>query len=305
MTGGVVMIEPLRPHVGLPAATDFGRIGAVAAASQRDLQRCASNFPDLFPANPFDGALFGAVALANAFCAAGLDADALRIANRASLWAFGLDWLIDYRATSQLEVQKIVEACLSVADGAAPAADDSLTSFLAEIRDELAEAPAYGAFGSVWREELWLMLRAMAREWEWKAARDKEGDVPTLSDYLDNSDNHGSSFVDLSHWIFTGALGSADKLDRVRAASRTAQRTLRLLNDLGTYQRDLAWKDLNALMLGTTHAEVVELVGVLLKQCEAELESLSADRPQVARFLERQVGFCIGFYELADYWGEL
>ncbi|HYU85234.1 MAG TPA: terpene synthase family protein [Kribbellaceae bacterium] len=290
---------------GLPAAAAFGRICAVAAAGQRDLSECAASRPELFPANPFDGALFGAVTLANAFCAPGLDADQLRIANRTTLWAFGVDWLIDYRAVSRLEVQEVVDGCLAVADGVTPTPDHPITLFLADIRDELAGVPGYAMLHPVWREELRLMLEAMAREWEWKAARDKESVLPSLDDYLNNADNHGSTFVNMSHWVFSESLESADGLERVLTASRAAQRVLRLLNDLATYPRDVAWGDLNALMLGVDQAEVLRRLGVLLEHCHAELDLLGSVRPRLAEFIERQVGFCMGFYEMADYWGTL
>jgi len=299
------VIGPWNPRVGLSAAAEVGRIGAVAAAGQRDLHECTVSRRDLFPAHPFDEALLGAVTLANAFCAPGSEAARLRIANRTTLWAFAVDWLIDYQAAAEPEVREIVDGCLNVADGAAPSPDHPLTRFLAEIRDELAGASAFDVFYPVWREELCLMLHAMAREWGWKAVRGKEGVLPTFDDYMDNSDNHGSCFVNMSHWVYTGALGSTDGLDQLRTTSRAAQRVLRLLNDLRTYQRDLAWGDLNVLMLGVTRAEVVERLGVLLEHCQEELDVLGHVHPQPADFIERQVGFCIGFYEIADYWGDL
>src|SRR5262245_41736269 len=130
------MVQPGALNAGLAAAAAQGRIGAVAAAGQRDMHRCATRFDDLFPSNPFDFALFGAVALANAFCAPTLSADQLRIANRTTLWAFAVDWLIDYHATSPVEVDDIVGRCTDTALGAQPAANDSLTRLMAEIRDE-------------------------------------------------------------------------------------------------------------------------------------------------------------------------
>src|SRR5690349_24425396 len=83
-----------------PAARASGITCAVAAQGQRDLQRLADADPDLFPRVPFDCSVFSTLAMANAFSAPWLGADALRTANRASLWAFRVDWYADHVATS-------------------------------------------------------------------------------------------------------------------------------------------------------------------------------------------------------------
>jgi len=295
----------------LATATEQGRICALAAGGQRDLQRCVAAHRELFSGRPFDAALFSNVALATAFGAPWCTTEQLRIANRTALWVFAADWLIDYRATARGEIDVLVERCLAVADGARPSEDDQLGRFLAEIRDELAAAPAFTARRPAWREELRRMLMAMAQEWTWKAVRadttaaDPTVGSPTFAEYLDNADNFGSSWVNVSHWLFLGDQDSLDHLAELTVASRAVQRVLRLVNDLATHRRDLDWGDLSALVLGVDRDEVTRRIAMLVKHCRELLRPLEDVCPQEARYLARQIGFSTGFYRLTDFWGSL
>lgn len=289
----------------LRAATLCGTTAAVASICHRDLRECAVAYPELFPDNPFDVTLFNAITLANAFGSPWLTPDRLRIANRTTLWIFAVDWLIDYVADSRDKVDTLVRRSLEVADGASP--DSPLTHFLADIRDELATAPAYPGLRLLWRDELQRVLVASVREWEWKSVRatGEATDVPTLDQYLGNADNFGSTFVNLSHWISVGDPAALDHLDELRMVSGEIQRVLRLLNDLATYERDIAWGDLNVQMLGLSREDVLAQIAVLVDDCRKLLEPLRDSCSREADYLERQIGYSMGFYGITDYWGQL
>jgi hypothetical protein len=301
--------RPSRRHDEIQAAALCGETTAVALTCQRDLLSCVAAYPDLFPEKPFDAALYNAIALANAFGSPGLPGDRLRIANRATLWVFAVDWLIDCVMDSRDAVDGVISDSLRVADGVVT--DSSLTRFLADIQAELASGamfPAtYRAMRSVWRDRLLRLLEASKREWEWKSAH-SAGDasaLPTINDYLDNADNFGSTFVNVSHWIFTGDTVTLDHLDELLVASDEVQRVLRLLNDLATYERDLKWGDLNVLMLGSNRGQVNELVDALIDNAREGLRPLMKRCPREAVYLERQIGYSLGFYGAGDYWGRL
>ncbi len=287
-------------------AAECGRVSAVAGKAQREMREWAAAYPSLFSAKPFDPALFGTLALASAFSGPWLDAERLRMANRMCLWCFGLDWLIDYVATSADEVRDIVARCLAVAEGGAPAEGDDLTCFLAEVRDELAQCPAFAVLRPIWLDDMRRMLDAMALETTWKAAH-SSGDrpLPGFAEYLGNADNLGFSFVFDAHWIYTADAPPEGDLDAVREASHAVQRVVRLLNDIGTYHRDLAWGDLNALMLGLPREEVDRRLAALVATARELIHPLRTDRPLIAAYLERQMDFCAGFYRVTDYWGRL
>jgi hypothetical protein len=287
-----------------PAARECGAISAVAGRSQREMREWAAGYPGLYGAETFDPALYSTLAAAAAFSGPRLTAEDLRMANRFCLWCFALDWLIDYVATSQREVADIVRRCVAVAAGAAPVAGDDLTRALAGLRDELAVAPAFPGLGALWRDELRLMLEAMAREWTWKSDRDAGAmDGPTFDEYLANAHNLGFSFVFTSHWIATGGAGAHEP---VRAASWEVQRVIRVLNDLGTYERDLTWGDLNGLMLDIGRDGVERRLAELTALARERLAGLRAGRPELAGhadYMERQMDFCAGFYGITDFWG--
>ncbi|GGK87819.1 hypothetical protein Ppa06_52850 [Planomonospora parontospora subsp. parontospora] len=283
------------------AAMESGTVCAVAGRSQREMSEWAQAYPGLFSAKPFDAALYSTLSLAMAFSGPWLTAGQLRMANKASLWAFGLDWLVDYVAASSQEVEEIARRCLEVAGGAPPADGDDLARMLADIRDELASSPAFPELGPVWRDELERMLDGMLAEWRWKA--DKT--VPTFEEYLGNADNLGFSFVFAAHWIHVSDRDAVADVDRVREASRAVQRVIRLLNDLGTYERDVAWGDLNALLLDVTRATVERRVTELAARSRELIEPLREAQPGLAGYLERQMDFCAGFYRVGDYWGTL
>ncbi|GAA3446041.1 terpene synthase family protein [Planomonospora venezuelensis] len=284
-----------------PAATESGAVCAGAGRAQRDMSEWAREYPGLFSAKPFDAALYSTLSLAMAFSGPWLTAERLRMANKTTLWAFGLDWLVDYVATSETEVEDIARRCLDVAAGAPAADGDDLTRMLAGIRDELASSPAFAVLGPVWRDELERMLDGMLTEWRWKS----EKAVPAFEEYLGNADNLGFSFVFAAHWIHTADGGEVADVERLREAGRAVQRVIRLLNDLGTYERDLAWGDLNALALGTDRAGVERQVAELAARSRELLAPLYGGHPELARYMERQMDFCAGFYRVGDYWGTL
>lgn len=269
-------------------ARSCGTAAAVGGQSQRRMRAWAQKYPGLYDRPEFDPALFGTLAQAAAFSGPWYDADQLTAANKTCLWAFGLDWLVDYQAQSEEEVDALLARVAAVADGAEP--EDELTAFLAELRDDLPPDPALRA---VWREELQDMLGGMALEWRWKS----RGPRPTLEEYLDNADNLGFAFVFFAHWIANGASG---ELAEVRKASRAVQQVIRLLNDLGTYERDLQWGDLNALLLGVDRPAVEQKVAELSAEAVRLLEPLP---PEHGGYMRRQMEFCSGFYGVTDYWG--
>lgn len=303
-----VSVPGLRSGAGQIAdAVEQGRICALAAKGQRDLQRRAAEHPDLFAGRPFDPALFSNVALAIAFGAPWCSAEQLRVTNRAVLWGFAVDWQVDYLATSRAEIDRLVAGCLAVVDGAPPADDQPVARFLAELRDELATAPAYAELGVYWRDEVAKTLTAMALEWDWKAARGSGATAagPSFADYLANAANLACTVVNVAHWICNGGPEAHQHLPALIAASDEVQRVLRLVNDLGTYQRDLEWGDLNAVMLVGDPGEVEQRITGLVEGCRELLAPLEVSCPQEAAYLARQIGFSSGFYRTTDFWGSL
>ncbi|GIH29324.1 hypothetical protein Aph01nite_76340 [Acrocarpospora phusangensis] len=289
-------------HLVLPGgartAAEAGRTCALAAACERFLRERAAAYPELFPERPFGSRLYSMLALANAFGSPdALGPEDLRALLRASIWVFALDFQVDYVAKSAEDVARVTADCQAVAAGGDPATP--LTRLLAEIRDEI---PAIRRDG--WRDLLSRTLEAMATEWAWRPSR-REGAPPTVAEYLANSASATSSFVNLTHWLATGHPRVLAHLEEAMAASDAVQRVLRLVNDLAGEDRDHDWDDVNVLTLGIDRAEVIRLIGLLLAESGQVIEPLRTRCPEAADYLERQIGFSVGFYGTSDYWGDL
>jgi hypothetical protein len=286
-----------------PPARAAGRLAAVAGDCQRDLQRCALTYRDLFPSGSFDPGLFSTVALANVYSAPWLTADGLRLTNRASLWAFGVDRLIDAVADSAAAVEGVVDRCVRVAAGAPARAGDELTGFLAAITAEVRASPGYAWCGEHWQAALRGMLEAMAREWHWARHWPRETLRPSLAEYVDNADNFGFGFVFATFLVTTAVhpLPPA-RVDALLDAARAAQRVMRLANDLATVDRDLASGDLNVLMFGEPVDAVHERIARLTDHGREMIAALRAEHPHACAYVERELDYNLGFYSLGDYW---
>ncbi|WP_067818932.1 terpene synthase family protein [Actinomadura kijaniata] len=275
-------------------ATDH-QITATALACARDLQDRMRRYPTLFPDPPLGPDTATRVAQAIAWGAPWCTPAQLRAPARTALWIFAVDWLIDHQATGAEQVRALVDGCLRVADGHPP--QGALETMLAELRADLADRDAM----PVWREELRRMLTAMEREWAWVA-----GHAPTWRQYLDNADNFGSTWVNVTHWIVTGDDATREHLDVLRRASRLVQQALRLYNDLATIGRDRSWGDLNALMLGLDETAARRHIDDLITRRDRCLEPLRTACPRQITYLRRQIEYSAAFYgDGRDYWGTL
>ncbi|MCW3844556.1 terpene synthase family protein [Micromonospora yasonensis] len=288
---------------GVADVAEQGRICALAVRGLRDLQDVVARHAALFAAPTFDPALLSSVATAIAFTAPWYPAERLRTTTRTLLWVFAADWLIDTRAESAAEVRNTVAACLAVADGAPAPADSPLAALLAELRADLGAAPAYGDLAPVWREELAAMFAAVAREWDWKHLPAGSAELPDLDGYLANADNLACSFVNVTHWIAVGDPDCRAHLAELRSVGRDVQQVLRLVNDLATHRRDVAWGDLNALALVADPALVNARLAQLTRRCEERIAGLADRVPRQAAYLHRQIAYTSGFYQVSDFWG--
>lgn len=296
------MSAPAPTSVGtdeLRAAFEHGQICALAAQGQRVLQRSLAARPALFGAGPFDAALASSIALAMAFSAPWCTAAQLRPSNHAVLWGFALDWQVDHETAAAADLDLLIQRQRAVAGGGPPDPADPLGGFLAELRAELAAGPGFAAVREAWRDALERTLSAMRREWQWRA----DGHRPGLADYLANADNLACTVVNVAHWAGVGGAAAYAHLDRLVAASDAVQRALRLVNDLATYERDLRWGDLNALLLVPDRSVVERELADQVRRATGLIDDLRPDVPREATYLARQLGYTSGFYRSTDFWG--
>ncbi|MEV4299604.1 terpene synthase family protein [Microbispora rosea] len=283
---------------------DQGRAVGLALACQRDLADDAARYPGLFPADQFGPSLFAGLCLANAFGAPWSTADQLRFLTRVSLWVFAADRQVDGVPRSREDLDDLLSNCLRTAAGVDGIPAAPLTRFLADIARDLNAVPEFPGMRATWVESLQRFLAAMKREWEWRASASDGSPLPGVSEYLGNADSTAASFVNVSYWLHSRDTRALEHIDELTTVGALVQQVLRLLNDLASYERDLASGDLNVLTLGIGRAEVTELIGELVARCRERIEPLKGRCPQAAAYLERQIGFSAGFYRLTDYWSE-
>jgi hypothetical protein len=58
-------------------------------------------------------------------------------------------------------------------------------------------------------------------------------------------------------------------------------------------------------MLGADPAEVAEWIAARVDRCRASHRRLAAFDPTAASYLDRQIGYSMGFYRMTDYWSHL
>lgn len=280
------------PDDELDEGFEAGQACAVAAECGRDLRRCAQMYGGLLPAAAFEPDLYTTLALTAAFSSPWSGAHGLKVAGRAALWVLAVDRLVGHTCTAREQVDTLVRDCLAVAGGAAPRAP--VTRFLADLRDELDTVAGFDRWRGIWHDQLARTLTAMARSWRWRDT----GELPAFGRYVDNADSRGSSFVDLSHWIYAGEEWARDHLEELLPASAHVQRYLHLLGDLASYRRDVSWGDLNVLMLGVGRAEVTATMAELAHAAGGLIGGLRARSPRTAAYLRRRMAFEAGFLGL-------
>ncbi|TDD13617.1 terpene synthase family protein [Nonomuraea diastatica] len=291
----------MSPSPSLPDELSSGGLSARAAECARDLRRTAACHPELFDTGDFADTP-GQVANMMVYGTPRHGPNVLRSPSQLALWIFPLDAAIDRDATQRSQVRAIVEACKDVIAGDDP--HTPLARLLADIRDDLAHAPAFGHLGPVWRTESAAMLDAMAREWEWKTAARQAAAAPTLEEYLGNAANFGSTCVGVCRLISTDEPeATREHLPAIIDAANATQRVMRLVNDLRTFERDCQWTDLNARMLGLDEHALLELITEERQACDLVLDRLAQSCPGVAGDLRHQMMTTWGFYlNGSDFW---
>jgi hypothetical protein len=280
--------SPLSLSAAGPAAEAAARICTVAGKLQRRMRLWAAEFPAPYDPHSFDPGLYSMLALAAAFGEPHRTVDELQPAGRVRLWTLGLARCVA-QAASEPEVQRITEGCEAVARGAAPEPDDDLMRFLAAIRDELTELPAYPVLHDVWLDELRRTLYALARIWT--AAH--TGQRPTFEEYLGDADGLGLALAFTAHRIATGDIGSGEDL---ADAARAVQRAVRLAGDLGAAGRGLDPGEPNALTLGLPRPALELRLAELTGRARRRLAEIRDRHREQADHMERHMDFYAGFF---------
>ncbi len=279
---------------GLRAGMEIGRTTAMAARAQRLLAAELRALPG--DAIVFDEAMLSLLAQVGAHAAGWLPLDRLHVVNRASLWIFAVDWLVDRQSDSVARVDEVIARNISVLEG--QPARDAVAGLLAATRTAVATG---GALLPAFDDEARRVLVAMRREWDWR-----EGPTPSPDTYMSNMDSIGLRFAFVTLLAVDGATGAdwQPGPGTLSAAADATARVLRMVNDLAGFERERAFGDVNLLALGPTAAQVRETIRAETARTVRLLARQPRPRRRFAGYLERVLGFNIGLYSTTDYWGE-
>lgn len=182
--------------------------------------------------------------------------DAVVSAARQSLWVFTLDDQFDEECAPEHELMRRAEEYRAIAQArlAHPPSHD-LAEALREVRQDLTTYPLFGPLGTEWAAALCGTIDGMLREYAWRAEQRQAGGQAVLPSYAEYVATGRYSIGGPPHmWaaIVTADDPSAPRhLEHLRAMEELASTSIRLANDLQSYDKELAEGNVNGpIILG-------------------------------------------------------
>ncbi|WP_225413169.1 terpene synthase family protein [Stigmatella hybrida] len=258
-----------------------------------------------------------------------LSARELLPTGRLFLWLFAVDDLCDERphaeeAASPLTLCARFEQAMSVLEtpGAPCASEDPLHQAMRDIREGLTSLPLFSALRTSLLNALRDFLRGMQLEVAWSHLyrQSPPGPAPSLQEYLEKA----ACFTTGTLPIYLGVLMATrdeailPRLPHFMGLGHEAAVSIRLANDLRTYEKELAEGKLNALILlqrermeqhGQVSADALDrgraevkahLLGALERCSQLGGEEATAGC-QATQTIVNAVAFACGFYAHHDF----
>ncbi|MDC0712039.1 terpene synthase family protein [Stigmatella sp. ncwal1] len=177
------------------------------------------------------------------------------------MWLFAVDDLCDEappgeQAASDAPLWTRIEQAVSVfrePDTVSPGGEEPLRQSLRDIRDGLAHFPLFASLRAPLESSLRDFLRGTRHETAWSARyrQSPHGPLPSLEDYLEK----GACYTSGTLPIYLGVLTSINedailpRLPHFMGLGHEAAISIRLANDLRSYEKELAEGKLNSLVL--------------------------------------------------------
>lgn len=263
------------------------------------------------------------VALTVAACAPSWNPALLQLLAKVTFWIFSIDDAIDAEGLPDEVLTSKVASWRTVLEDPlrpTPGGGDEHAALLAEIAAEIAKSPLTKPLYGHWRTNFERMFAGMLFERELGRRFRAEGPaaLPPYSTYL----SHGLYSIGVPSFASSACLlraepGALDRWAAYLVMEQEAGRTLRLANDLRTWQREAQEHNLNALMIlqhRYTAAGMPEhaaweraerVVAQQMARCRARCANmkplLALAAPETAEALARTVEFAVEFYREHDY----
>jgi hypothetical protein len=174
--------------------------------------------------------------------------EALISTARLSLWVFTVDDLFDEGHVPQGELIERAERYRALIHREIPCPpNDSLAAALCDIRDDLARYPLFNSLGTEWASALCATIDGMLAEYRWSLVGAR---LPTYAEYVING---RYSIGGPPHmWAATITADDASTpahLDHLRAMEQLASTSIRLANDLQSFEKEVAEGQINSLII--------------------------------------------------------
>jgi hypothetical protein len=181
--------------------------------------------------------------------------EALISTARLSLWVFTVDDLFDEGQVPQDELIERAERYRALVHREIRCPpNDSLATALCDVRDDLDRYPLFDSVGTEWASALCATIDGMLAEYRWSLAygggRLPRAPLPTYREYVDN----GRYSIGGPPHMWAAAITADDAstpvhLEHLRAMERLAPTSIRLANDLQSFEKEVAEGQVNALVI--------------------------------------------------------
>ncbi len=159
------------------------------------------------------------------------------------VWIFTIDDVIDRKLLSDEELDARLKSYEWIITQGLDASD-VYGRVLKDLYDQLKERPLFHALREVWEEAYFRMIRGMLLE-----ARETVR-VPSYDEYLEHgSYSIGVPLYVVSTWILGSYEETLTHLEVLKKLMMLSAKSIRLANDMRTYEKEKMEKNLNALVI--------------------------------------------------------
>lgn len=259
------------------------------------------------PFPEFDSVRFPATALTTATEGYFLPVSLLKKMVVIPVWIFTIDDVIDRKLLSDEELDE----CLLRYEWIITRDQDASDVYgcvLKDLYDQLKERPLFSALRGVWEEAYFRMIRGMLLE-----ARPNDR-LPSYDEYL----KHGAFSIGVplyvvSTWILASHEETMPNLDVLKEMMMLSAKSIRLANDMRTYEKEKKEGNLNALVImekkyeseGNTPDVAKGLALAFLREelerYRAQFLELVDDSVLPMRMLSNVTLFSLSFYDEHDF----
>jgi hypothetical protein len=195
--------------------------------------------------------------------------------------------------------------------------DSDLSGMVAEIRSELAQCPLFVELGGLWADQIRMLCKAMAKEYEYGLRYQISGkeSLPPLDEYISGGIySVGFPFWGTSVLILLSEPEIMRQLERITDLISSTGAAIRLYNDVRTYEKEVQESNINSITIAQNMLEksqpslpaqekfnqarnrVMSMANQYAEKCYKLNASIQTGSGQFEQMIHRIVAFHAYFY---------